>query len=108
MNVHTYRTAGGKDLIREFLDSLSKRESAEGYHILEILENGDVSDLAKLNIKHFQDKVWEIKFWKHNRMFYIMNDEENIYLLHGCKKQKNAAEKIDKTLAIKRAKELLK
>ena len=31
MNVYTYTTLGGKDIIREYLDSLSREESAEGY-----------------------------------------------------------------------------
>jgi len=35
MNVYTYKTSGGKDLIRNYLDSLPQDESAEGYHIIE-------------------------------------------------------------------------
>ena len=43
---------------------------------------------------------------KHNRIFYITVDKDNIYLLHACKKQKNKTEKKDKNIVIKRAKEL--
>ena len=38
MNVFTYRTQGGKDLIREYLDKLPARESTEGYFIIKNLE----------------------------------------------------------------------
>ena len=33
-------------------------------------------------------KVYEVYFQKHNRIFYIAVDKENIYLLHACHKQK--------------------
>ncbi|HPX92886.1 MAG TPA: hypothetical protein PK646_01330 [Bacillota bacterium] len=38
MNVHTYKTDGGKYLIRDYLDKLDTIESAEGYFILAELE----------------------------------------------------------------------
>jgi phage-related protein len=106
MIVHTYLTAGGKDLIREYLESLNKEEKAEGYKILSLLENGNLEDLNSLDLKPIEGKVWEIRFRRHNRLFYVLSEKENIYLLHGCKKQKNATENKDKALAIKRAKEL--
>ena len=106
MIVHTYLTAGGKDLIREFLDSLSKEEKAEGYKILSLLENGSLETLNALDIKPIDGKVWEIRFRRYNRVFYVISNKENIYLLHACKKQKNTTENKDRALAIKRAKEL--
>jgi phage-related protein len=106
LNVHFYRTIGGKNLIYDFLDSLSVSEKAEAYYILETLEGGSVNSLHKLDIKHFENKIWEIRFRKFNRIFYVLKDNNNIYLLHACKKQKNSTETNDKRLAIKRAKEI--
>ena len=106
MNVFTYTTLGGKDLIRDFLDSLPKREIAEGYFILQELENQGVEFLKTLNTRQLERKLWEIKFPRHNRIFYVLVDEENIYLLHGCKKQKGKAEKFELEKARKRAKEI--
>ncbi|MGB7594644.1 MAG: type II toxin-antitoxin system RelE/ParE family toxin [Erysipelotrichaceae bacterium] len=106
MIVHTYRTSGGKDLIREFIDSLTHEERVEGLIILERLENGSISELDNLNIKKIEGKVWEIKFWRFNRIFYVLENKQDIYLLHACKKQKNAVELIDKQLAKQRAKEI--
>lgn len=106
MIVHTYLTSGGKDLIREFFDTLSKEEKAEGYKILSLLENGDFGDMNSLDLKPIEGKVWEIRFRRHNRLFYVLRENDHIYLLHACKKQKNATENKDRLLAIKRAKEL--
>jgi len=106
MNVHRYKTAGGKDLILDFIKSLNRDEKAEGIYILNKLELGSIDDLNSLDIKPIEGKVWEIRFRRFNRIFYVLQENENIYLLHGCKKQKNAAENKDINLAIKRAKEL--
>ncbi len=47
MNVHTYHTKGGKDLIRSYLDELPKRESVEGYFIIESLEHYGIDSGGK-------------------------------------------------------------
>ena len=107
MNIYTYITKAGKDLILDYLDSLSVEEKAEGYYILEKLESGSILDLRTLNVKHFIDKIWEIKFRKHNRIFYILKEDESIYLLHACKKQKNSTELTDRNMVIKRTKEIV-
>ena len=49
MKIHSYFTSGGKDLIREYLDSLTCSERAEGYFILEMLELKGISYLDTLN-----------------------------------------------------------
>ena len=105
MNVHKYKTQGGKDVIEEYLDSLPAKESAAGYDILTSLEEDGIVALDNYYIKHFIGKIWEIKFRKNNRMFYVIFDNDNIYILHACKKQKNKTEEIDKKKAINRAKE---
>lgn len=107
MNIHTYETAGGKDLIRNYLDSLSANESAEGYHIIELLENDGLEALDTLNTRQLDKKLWEIKFYRHNRIMYLVADQNNMYLLHACKKQKGKAEKFELETAKRRAKEIL-
>ena len=68
MNVHTYHTKGGKDLIREYLDSLPLRESVEGYFIIESLEQKSIDFLENINTRQLEKKLWEIKYPRHNRM----------------------------------------
>lgn len=106
MNVYRYSTSGGKDLIKEFLDSLEKRQKATGYKILEKLESDGVSALEGYETRQLKNKLWEIKFYRHNRLMYVLVDEDNIYILHACKKQKNKAEKFELDKAINRATEL--
>jgi len=106
MKVHTYITAGGKDLIRNYIDSLPVKEQAEGYYIIRQLEKMGVSGLEFFKTRQIKDKVWEIKFYRHNRIFYVLVDSENIYLLHACKKQKGKARKSDIKKALTRVKDI--
>ena len=103
MIVHTYENSSGKDLIKKYIDSLSTDEKVDGYSVLKAFED---DCLDELNIKPWQGKVWEVYFYKHNRIFYVSIDNENVYLLHACRKQKNKTETTDKNIVIKRAKEL--
>jgi phage-related protein len=103
MNVHHYHTAGGKDLILNYINSLSKMEIVDGLSILEKFEQGDFDALT---IKPWKGKVNEVYFYKHNRIFYVIVDGQDVYLLHACRKQKNKTEKRDGELVIKRAREL--
>ena len=104
MTIHDYTTQGGKNLIKEYLGSLPGIELKEGYRIRhEIILNG-VEALDKLNTRQLKGKLWEIKF-SDNRIIYVLADEENMYFLHACKKQKGKAEKFELETAINRAKE---
>lgn len=103
MKIHSYHSTGGKDLIMEYIMSLTEEEKVDGLSVLEDMENGKTDCL---NMKRWEGKIWEVYFRKHNRIFYITADENNLYLLHACRKQKNKTEKKDKNVVIKRAKEL--
>ena len=103
MKIHTYKTLGGKDLIMEYIMGLSKPEIIDG---LSVLDNFKKGELNKLDIKPWQGKVWEVYFYKHNRIFYVVIEDTDIYMLHACRKQKNKTGTKDKEIIIKRAKEL--
>lgn len=107
MKVLSYCTSGGKDLIKEFLDDLPERESAEGYYIIEQLETQGMDFLRTLNTRQLEAKLWEIKYPRHNRIFYVVINGETMYLLHACKKQKGKAEKFELDKAKNRAKEII-
>jgi phage-related protein len=101
MLLHYFKTTGGKNLIYEYIDSLSKDERIDGYSVLKCLED---DKLDELTIKPWQGKISEVYFYKHNRIFYVITEGKNIYLLHSCRKQKNKTEKNDGEIVIKRAK----
>ncbi len=58
MNIHSYFTLGGKDLIKEYLNSLPKSEKVEGYYILEMLELHGSTYLSTLNTRQIEGKIW--------------------------------------------------
>lgn len=103
MNIHTYTSSSGKDLILEYINSLSDEEKIDAFSVLECMEN---NEFDKLFYKQWYKKVYEVYFRKHNRLFYITVDKDNIYLLYACRKQKNKTEKKDKNIILKRAKKL--
>ena len=103
MKIHSYITDSGRDLIMEYIDSLEIEERVDAFSVLESMEKGEFD---KIFYKPWEKKIYEVYFRKHNRIFYVVVNGENIYLLHACKKQKNQTEKKDKKIVLKRAKEL--
>nr|DAR20164.1 MAG TPA: protein of unknown function DUF891 [Caudoviricetes sp.] len=103
MILHDYETSSGRNLIIEYIESLTEKEIIDAYTVREYMENGE---FEKIQWKPWDKKVYEVYFYKHNRIFYIIPDGENIYLLHACRKQKNKTEKADAKIVKKRAKEL--
>lgn len=103
MTLHSYYSNSGKDLILDYINALPESEKIDGFSVMECLENGEFD---KIRFKRWEKKVYEVYFQKHNRIFYITVDKENIYLLHACRKQKNKTEKTDAKIVRKRAKEL--
>lgn len=93
----------GKDLILEYINSLSKEERVDAFSVLEYLKKGEMD---KINYKCWKKKIYEVYFYKNNRIYYVISDKNNLYLLHACRKQKNKTEKKDSKIIIKRAKKL--
>jgi len=103
MKLHHYETAGGKDLILDYIDKLNEDERIDGLSVLQKLKNDKFNELT---IKLWKGKISEVYFYKHNRIFYVVADGKDMYLLHACRKQKNKTEKNDGELVINRAKKL--
>lgn len=103
MNLYFYESKSGKNVILEYINSLSVDEQVDGYSVLKCLEEGKIDSVR---FKRWEKKVYEVYFYKHNRIFYVTADENNMYLLHACRKQKNKTEKKDKKIVERRAKEL--
>lgn len=107
MQVHFYKSFGGKNLIIDYLEELPVKEKAEGYYVIELLEKEGTQAFDYLKTRQIERKLWEIKFYRSNRIFYVLVDSENIYLLHACKKQKGKAEKFEIDKAKSRLKEII-
>lgn len=103
MILHFYESNSGRNLILEYINSLPVSEQVDGYSVLKCLE---CNEMDKIKFKRWQKKVYEVYFYKNNRIFYVVADGNNMYLLHACRKQKNQTEKKDKKIVMKRIKEL--
>jgi hypothetical protein len=76
----TYCTIGGKDL--------PKDESALGYAIINSLSEYGFDALEGLETRQIKGKLWEIKFRRQNRIFYVVVENGYVYLVDACKKLK--------------------
>lgn len=103
MILHDYLSSSGKNLIMEYIDNLTEDEQTDALSVRQLMKEGK---FEKIYYKPWQKKVYEVYFQKHNRMFYIIADNENIYVIHACRKQKNKTERKDAKIIQKRAKEL--
>jgi len=105
MDIHDYTTAGGKNLIKEYISTRPMDERRSIYKIRhEIILNGLMA-FQKLNTRQLRGKLYEIKY-SDNRIMYVIKDGENVYFLHACAKQKGKTENFDLETAVSRAKEL--
>jgi len=104
MNIYDYITAGGKNLIKEYISTRPLHERRELYKIRhDIILNG-FSAFQELNTRQLRGKLYEIKY-SDNRIMYVIKDGDNVFFLHACQKQKGKAEKFEVETAIQRAKE---
>ncbi len=103
MKIYTYHSDSGRDKIMEYIETLSLVEQIDAFSVLACMEN---DEFEKIEFKRWHKKIYEVYFQKHNRLFYVVADKENLYLLHACKKQKNRTEQKDKNKVLKRAREL--
>ena len=105
MNIYTYETEGGKDLIFDYINKLPKKQETDAKYILAKLETDGLEALNTVTTRQLRKKLWEIKL-DNSRLMYVIADEDNFYILHACKKQKGKAEKFEIEKAISRAREL--
>ena len=105
MEIHDYITAGGKNLIKEFISTRPIEERRELYKIRHDIMLRGLPAFQELNTRQLRGKLWEIKY-RDNRIMYVIKDGDNVYFLHGCVKQKGKAEMFELETALQRAKEL--
>ena len=94
MVLHKYLSDSGKDLIMAYIDSLPEEERVDGLSVLECMENGEFD---KIQFKRWDKKIYEVYFRKHNRIFYITVDSNNIYYMlaeSGRIRQKRKTERL--------------
>lgn len=103
MNIYDYTTSGGKNLIMEYIDALPAALRAEVLATRQQIREKGVDAFSLLVTRQLYKKLWEIKI-SQERVMYVIQDQESVYFLNICKKQKGKAEKQELEKAKKRAK----
>lgn len=103
MQIYDYATAGGKNVIMDYIMKLSKKECLEILDIRNEIECTGVDAFFKLDTRQLRGKLWEIKA-SQTRIMYVIIDQNGVAFLHICKKQKGKAEKQEIQKALNRAK----
>lgn len=105
MIIHDYSTAGGKNVILQYIERLPIKLKIEAYLIRQNIVTDGLKAFEILDTRHLKGKIYEIRF-SNQRIMYLIKDKDNVYFLHICKKQKNKTESKDLQKAIQRAREL--
>ena len=102
MNIYDYTTSGGKNLIMDYIEALSPTSKVEIYNIRQLIHKRGMEAFQLLVTRQLYKKLWEIKV-SQERIMYVIQDQESVYFLNICKKQKGKAEKQELEKAKKRA-----
>ncbi len=103
MQIYDYSTSGGKNLIMAYIDQLPVGVRTEILEIRKLIREEGIPSFELLNTRQLFKKLWEIKI-SQERIMYVIRDQDSVFFLHACKKQKGKAEQKDIELAKKRAK----
>ena len=103
MKIFDYTTGGGKNLILSYIESLPASAKAEIYAARQLIADEGLDAFPLLTTRQLYKKLWEIKI-SQERIMYVIQDQDSVFFLHICKKQKGKAEKQELEKAKKRAK----
>ena len=85
MILHDYETSSGRNVIKEYIDSLTIPEMVDGYRKKEKMENGE---FEKLNIKRWEKKYTKYIF-TNTIAYFILSQTVTIFItcMQKAKKQ---------------------
>ena len=104
MEIYDYTTSGGKNLIMEYIEALPAPVKAEVLAARKLIFEQGMQAFSLLVTRQLYKKLWEIKL-SQERIMYIIQDQDSVYFLNICRKQKGKAEKQELEKAKKRAKD---
>ena len=103
MIIYDYTTTGGKNVIAEYIETLPAASKAEILAVRQLILEKGMDAFPLLTTRQLFRKLWEIKV-SQERVMYVIQDQNSVYFLHICKKQKGKAEKQELEKAKRRAK----
>lgn len=87
----------------EYVDALPAETKTEILAIRQLITDKGTEAFSLLVTRQLYKKLWEIKI-SQERIMYMIKDQDSVYFLNICKKQKGKAEKQEPEKAKKRAK----
>ena len=104
MKIYDYTTSGGKNIIMEYINELPITLKTEILAARQLIADKGIEAFPLLNTRQLFKKLWEIKI-SQERIMYVIQNQDAVYFLNICKKQKGKAEKQELEKSKKRAKE---
>ena len=92
MEILDYCTSGGKNVIMDYILSQPIADRTLLLDIRKTIREKGLDSFSLLNTRQLKGKLYEIKVTQ-NRIMYIIANQEQVYFLHICKKQKGKTEK---------------
>jgi len=105
VKVTFYTTISGRSPVVDYIKDLSVQERARLLEALSQIEQSGF-DSVRVQFRQIEGKLWEIKVSAH-RIFYVLVEREEMVVLHAYKKQSQKLPLKEKTVAVKRMKEVL-
>ena len=90
-------------MIMDYIDALPAATKAEILASRQLIQEKGIEAFSLLVTRQLFKKLWEIKI-SQERIMYVIQDQDSVYFLNICKKQKGKAEKQELEKAKKRAK----
>ena len=109
MKIIFYQKDGGKELVKDFIKKLEKKDKAKVLEVLKNIEDKGL-DSNRAVFRQIKDVLWEIKIKTSGggyRIFYVIIESKKMVLLHMYKKESQKAPKKEIEVATKRMNDIL-
>ena len=91
-------------MIMDYIEALPPTLKVEILNIRQLIHKRGMEAFQLLVTRQLYKKLWEIKV-SQERIMYVIADQESVYFLNICRKQKGKAEKQELEKAKRRAKD---
>lgn len=110
MEVRYYKTASGRQPVKEFVESFRPPMQEEYFEAVRLLERGEMIPMPTSKpLTNVQRGLHELRFKDPSglyRIFYYIKIKDAIYMLHGFKKKTQKTPQHELKVALRRLKEV--
>lgn len=99
-----YTNSRGENIVLNYIYRLPSEDKVMILRALKGLSDGNSNSSAVLNIKKWRHPIWELTVGKYRIFYQIKNND--LFILHCCRKQSSKTSKVDTNLILNRSKNL--